>query len=60
MIDARNGIIPELDDNNPLERNINGDTFAIILTQKERLTPREWMHDIDLENGSHQSIKSIL
>ena len=31
MIDARNGIIPELGDNNPLERNINGDTVAIIL-----------------------------
>ena len=32
MIDARNCIIQELGDNDSLERNINGDTVAIILT----------------------------
>ena len=31
MIDARNGIIPKLGNNNPLERNKIGDTVAIIL-----------------------------
>ena len=31
MIDARNGIIPELGNNNPLERNIDGETVAMIL-----------------------------
>ena len=31
MIDARNGIIPKLDNNDPSERNINGETVAMIL-----------------------------
>ena len=31
MIDARNGIIPELDNNDPLYRNKNGDTVASLL-----------------------------
>ena len=31
MIDARNGDIPELNDNNPSERNKSGETVAMIL-----------------------------
>ena len=33
MIDARNGIIPELCDNDPNYQNICGDTVAIILAK---------------------------
>ena len=31
MIDARNGIIPELANNDPSYQNIHGDTVAMIL-----------------------------
>ena len=33
MIDARNGIIPELRDNDPKYRNKYGETVAIILAK---------------------------
>ena len=39
MIDARNGIIPELGDNDPLYRNIDGDTVAMLLAAKGIIPP---------------------
>ena len=33
MIDAKNGIIPELGDNDPLYRNKYGETVAMILAK---------------------------
>lgn len=48
MIDAEKGIIPELCNNNPLYRNKEGNTVAMILAIKEILPPKEWMHNYDI------------
>ena len=50
MIDAKNGIIPELRDNDPNYQNINGDTVAMLLAKKGIIPPREWMHDNEINN----------
>ena len=47
MLDAKNGIIPELGNNNPLYRNINGDTVAMLYAENGIIPPREWMYDVD-------------
>ena len=39
MIDARNGIIPELKNNNPNYQNIKGETVAMILASKGIIPP---------------------
>ena len=39
MIDARNGIIPDINNNNPLERNKHGETVAMILASQGIIPP---------------------
>lgn len=60
MIDARNGIIPKLDNNDPLERNINGETVAMILAQKGIMPPKEWMHSYNIKNIDGKTLKDYL
>ena len=48
MIDANNRVIPELNNNDPLYRNKEGNTVAMILATKEILPPKEWMHNYDI------------
>ena len=47
MIDARKGVVPELGDNDPLYRNIEGETVAMILIKQGLLPSREWLYDLD-------------
>lgn len=60
MIDARNGIIPKSDNNDPLERNINGETVAMILVQKRIMPPKEWMHSYNIKNVDGITLKDYL
>ena len=60
MIDAQNGIIPELGNNDPLYRNIDGDTVATILINKDILPPIEWMYDLDYKYYECITLKELL
>ena len=48
MIDARNKIVPILGNNDPLYRNKDGNTVAMILAEQGMVPLKEWMHDINL------------
>ena len=50
MIDADKSIIPELGNNDPMYKNIYGDTVALILLYHGIFPPKEWMHDINICN----------
>ena len=61
MILASKGIIPPKEwRHDPLLKDKNNNTVAIILSSKGIIPPREWMHDINLLNSAIYSIKSIL
>ena len=60
MINARNGKITDIGISNPLNRNIDGDTVAILLSSKGIIPPRQWMHDVNLRNHIGETIKSYL
>ena len=46
MITARNGVIPEIGNNDPQYKNIRGKTVASILICKYLIPPKEWLYDI--------------
>ena len=61
MILAIKGIVPPKEWNHdPLLKDRNDNTVAIILSSKGIIPPKEWMHDINIENKVGYSIKSIL
>ena len=49
MIDARNGIVPEIGDNDPNYENKNGETVAMILAKNKIIPPKQWYHKPDLQ-----------
>ena len=51
IIDARNGIIPELNDNDPKYKNIDGETVATLLPNHGILPPLEWMPGINVNDN---------
>ena len=51
MIDAKKGIIPKLDNNDPKYRNIDGETVASLLPNCCIVPPREWMSGINVNDN---------
>lgn len=47
MIDAKNGIIPELGNYDLKYRNMKGETVAMILIKQIIIPPREWLFNIN-------------
>ena len=47
MIDAKNGIIPEISNYDPEYRNMKGETVAMILIKQIIIPPREWLFNIN-------------
>ena len=45
MIDAKNGIIPELGNNNPSYQNKNGETVGLILSKNGIIPPLCWIYE---------------
>ena len=51
MIDAKKGIIPKLDNNDPKYKNIDSETVATLLINHGILPPLEWMPGINANDN---------
>lgn len=61
MILVDNNIIPPKEwYHDPLLKDINDNTVAIILSSEGIIPPKEWIHDMDIKNKAGYSIKLIL